>query len=45
MKLTVKWYGSYVCLVGKTAIVTGSNTGEYYTNVNTFCLNIALDHL
>lgn len=28
-KLSTKWNGSYKCLVGKTAIVTGANTGMY----------------
>lgn len=29
VKLTAKRNNSYVCLVGKTAIVTGANTGKY----------------
>ncbi|GJQ85023.1 hypothetical protein Trydic_g3684 [Trypoxylus dichotomus] len=29
-KLSTKWNGSYTCLVGKTAIVTGANTGLGY---------------
>lgn len=28
-KLTTGWDNSFTCLVGKTAIVTGSNTGKY----------------
>ncbi|GJQ85020.1 hypothetical protein Trydic_g3681 [Trypoxylus dichotomus] len=32
MRLTTRWNGCYTCLIGKTAIVTGANSGiGYYT--------------